>query len=63
VSGNKETVEKYIDGFNKAELTGELHRANGDLMRMAMGEVFVMRDGLIKERRAFAIELTENEYM
>lgn len=120
MSANKETVKKYIDGFNKsdhaqilscltddiewtvfghfrlsgkdaydqaiespdfsgppvleivrlveegdvvmAELSGEAQRANGEIMRMAMGEVFVMRDALIAERRAFVIELTENEY-
>ncbi|MFC3370899.1 nuclear transport factor 2 family protein [Glutamicibacter protophormiae] len=117
---NKETVEKYIDGFNKndhtqilacltedivwtvfgnfrltgkqaddaaienedftgypvlrivrmveeddtamAEIHGETHRATGEQLRMAMGEVFVMRDGLICERRAFVINIEENDY-
>ena len=61
----KLTIVRMVeeDDVVMAELTGEVHRANGDLMRMAMGEVFVMRDGLIKERRAFVIELTENDYM
>lgn len=120
MSANKETVRKYIDGFNKsdhaqiiscltedidwtvfghfrlsgkeaydqaiespdfsgppvlevirmveeddvvmAELAGVAHRANGESMRMVMAEVFVMRDGKIAERRAFVIELTENDY-
>lgn len=120
MSANKDTVRKYIDGFNKsdhaqilscltediewtvfghfrlsgkeaydqaiespdfsgppvleivrlveeedevmAELVGEAHRANGETMRMAIAEVFVMRDALISERRAFVIELTENDY-
>ncbi|GAA3325744.1 nuclear transport factor 2 family protein [Paeniglutamicibacter sulfureus] len=120
MSANKDTVRKYIDGFNKsdhaqilscltediewtvfghfrlsgkdaydgaiespdfsgppvleivrlveeddvvmAELSGEAHRANGATMRMTMAEVFVMRDALITERRAFVIELTENDY-
>jgi hypothetical protein len=29
---------------------------------MSMAEVFVMRDGLIAERRAWVIELKENDY-
>lgn len=120
MSRNKQTVETYIDGFNKldhpqilscltddiewtvfgayrltgkqaydehiaepgfsspptlriirlveeddvvmAELSGEVRRDDGELLRMAMGEVFVMRDGLIRERRAFVIPLAENDY-
>lgn len=120
MSANKETVEKYIDGFNKndhtqilscltedivwtvfghfrltgkqaydaaienedfsgypalrivrlveendtvmAEIHGETHRATGEQVRMAMAEVFVMRGGLICERRAFVINLEENDY-
>ena len=120
MSANKETVKRYIDGFNKndhdqilscltdgiewtvfghfhlvgkeaydkaidgegfagppvlkiirmveeddvvmAELSGEVQRADGGVMRMVMGEVFVMRDAKIAERRAFLIELKENEY-
>ena len=45
-----------------AELTGAATRDNGDVMRMSMAEVFVMRDGKIAERRAWVIELKENEY-
>jgi ketosteroid isomerase-like protein len=46
-----------------AELTAEVRRADGEPMRLAMGEVFVMRDGLISERRAYVVELKENDYM
>jgi ketosteroid isomerase-like protein len=45
-----------------AELTGSATRDNGEEMRMSMAEVFVMRDGRIAERRAWVIELTENDY-
>ncbi len=45
-----------------AELTGAATRDNGDAMRMSMAEVFVMRDGKIAERRAWVIELKENDY-
>ena len=45
-----------------AEITGEARRADGQLLRMAMGEVFVMRDAKISERRAYVIELKENDY-
>jgi ketosteroid isomerase-like protein len=46
-----------------AEITGSV--AVGDentVMRMTMGEVFRMRDGLICERRAWVIPLKENDY-
>ena len=45
-----------------AELSGTAKRAAGGKMRMSMAEVFVMRDGRIAERRAWVIELTENDY-
>ena len=45
-----------------AELTGFATRDNGDVMRMSMAEVFVMRDGKIAERRAWVIELTESDF-
>lgn len=45
-----------------AELTGVVRRAAGGEMRMSMAEVFVMRDGKIAERRAWVIELKENDY-
>ncbi|MET0863906.1 MAG: nuclear transport factor 2 family protein [Nakamurella sp.] len=50
------------DDVVMAELTGEAHRATGEPLRMAMSEVFVMRDGKIAERRAYVIELKENSY-
>jgi ketosteroid isomerase-like protein len=45
-----------------AELAGHATRDTGEVMRMSMAEVFVMRDGKIAERRAWVIELTENEH-
>jgi ketosteroid isomerase-like protein len=50
------------DDVVMGELVGEVHRADGSLMRMAMAETWVMRDGLICERRSYVIELTENSY-
>jgi hypothetical protein len=31
-------------------------------MRSAMGEVFVLREGKISERRAYMLELKEDDY-
>jgi len=31
-------------------------------MRMAIAETWVMRGGLISERRSYIVELTENNY-
>lgn len=45
-----------------AELAGHTTRETGEVMRMSMAEVFVMRDGKIAERRAWVIELKENDY-
>ncbi|MGH7575850.1 MAG: nuclear transport factor 2 family protein [Longimicrobiales bacterium] len=45
-----------------AELTGSVMRDTGERMRMSMAEVFVMRDGKIAERRAWVIELKENDF-
>lgn len=45
-----------------AELRGVARRTAGGVMRMSMAEVFVLRDGLIAERRAWVIPLNENEY-
>jgi ketosteroid isomerase-like protein len=45
-----------------AELTGTAERAAGGEMRMSMAEVFVMRDGLIAERRAWVTVLRENDF-
>lgn len=40
-----------------AELTGVEERAAGGVIRLSMAEVFVMRDGMIAERRAWVIPL------
>jgi ketosteroid isomerase-like protein len=45
-----------------AELAGEVRADDGTVVRMVMAEVFVLRDGLICERRAFVIPLHENDY-
>ncbi|GAA0897648.1 hypothetical protein GCM10009557_72490 [Virgisporangium ochraceum] len=45
-----------------AELSGWAPQAEGDPVRMSMAEVFVIRDGLIAERRAWVIPLTENDH-
>ena len=50
------------DDVVMAELTGEATRDTGEILRMSMAEVFVMRDGLIAERRAWVIPLTENSH-
>lgn len=50
------------DDVVMAELTGSVMRDTGELMRMSMAEVFVMRDGKISERRAWVIELKENAF-
>ncbi|WP_125611707.1 nuclear transport factor 2 family protein [Specibacter cremeus] len=59
------TITRMVEenGVVMAELTGEVRRASGELMKMAMGEVFIMRDAKIAERRAYVIELKENDYM
>jgi len=45
-----------------AELTGVVQRETGETWRLSMAEVFVMRDGKICERRAWVINLTENDF-
>ena len=50
------------DDVVMAELAGSVVRDTGDVLRMSMAEVFVMRDGRIAERRAWVIELNENDY-
>jgi uncharacterized protein len=45
-----------------AELELVAKPVNADPIRMVAGEVFVMRDALIKERRAYLIPLRENDY-
>ena len=70
MSANTDAVERYLDGFRMveqgdvvmAELLGRVRTDTGDVRRLSMAEVFVMRDGLIAERRAWVIPLTENDY-
>lgn len=50
------------DDVVMAELTGVVRRTDGGELRLSMAEVFVMRDGLIAERRAWVIPLAENDY-
>lgn len=50
------------DDVVMAELTGSVRRDTGERMQMSMAEVFVMRDGKIAERRAWVIELKDNDY-
>ena len=45
-----------------AELLGKVRTDTGDVRRLSMAEAFVMRDGLIAERRAWVIPLTDNDY-
>jgi ketosteroid isomerase-like protein len=45
-----------------AELTGDVRSDAGEQLRLAMAEVFVLRDGLICERRAFVLPLADNDY-
>ena len=45
-----------------AEMRLEAQRAGGEPMRAAMGEVFVFDGDLIKERRAYIVELNQNDY-
>lgn len=49
------------DDVVMAELSGRVRLINGDPLRLA-GEVLVMRDGLIRERRAFVVPLRESDY-
>ena len=45
-----------------AELYGGAPQPGGGSVRLSMAEVFVMRDGLIAERRAWVVPLTENDH-
>ena len=45
-----------------AELTGIARFTDGTTLRMSMAEVFVMRDGLICERRAWVIPLQTDDF-
>ena len=63
MSANRRTVETYLDGFRRNDHAQILScLTDGTTMRMSMAEVFVMRDGLIAERRAWVIELKENDH-
>ena len=50
------------DDVVMAELRGAATRDSGEVLRMSMAEVFVLRDGLIAERRAWVVPLTENDH-
>ncbi|MGO4385468.1 nuclear transport factor 2 family protein [Specibacter sp. RAF43] len=50
------------DDVVMAELSIQATRATGEIMHAVAGEVFVMRDGLITERRAYLVQLAENDY-
>jgi ketosteroid isomerase-like protein len=50
------------DDVVMAEMRGGGEMAAGGRWRAAMAEVFVMENGLIKERRAFVVPLTENDF-
>jgi len=50
------------DDVVMAELLGEVRGQDGGTTRLSMAEVFVLRDGLIAERRAWVIPLTENDH-
>ena len=58
------TITRMVEEDNvvMAEMLLEAQRATGETMRAAMGEVFVFRDGRITERRAYVVELKENDY-
>lgn len=45
-----------------AELVGRVPQQDGSVQRLSMAEVFVLRDGLICERRAWVIPLNENDF-
>ena len=44
-----------------AELVGRVPQQDGSVRRLSMAEVFVMREGLICERRAWVVPLHEDE--
>ena len=58
------TITRMVeeDDVVMAEMTLEARRATGEIMRAAMGEIFVFREGRIAERRAYVVELRENDY-
>ena len=44
-----------------AELVGRAPQSDGSVQRLSMAEVFVLRDGLICERRAWVVGLSEDD--
>lgn len=44
-----------------AELIGRVPQQDGSVQRLSMAEVFVLRDGLIAERRAWVVPLHQDE--
>ena len=44
-----------------AELIGRVPRQDGSVQSLSMAEVFVLRDGLICERRAWVVPLHEDD--
>ena len=45
-----------------AELSIEATRATGETIRFVAGEVFAFRGDTIAERRAYLVELKENDF-
>lgn len=58
------TITRMVeeDDVVMAETTVEAMRWTGELMCAVTGEVFVMRDGRIAERRAYVVELKGTEF-
>jgi len=56
------TVVRMIEEGDEimAELVGRVPQPDGSVQRLSMAELFVMRDGLICERRAWVIPLQED---
>jgi ketosteroid isomerase-like protein len=44
-----------------AELIGRVPQQDGSVQRLSMAEVFSLRDGLIYERRAWVIPLSQDD--
>ena len=58
------TINRMVeeDDVVMAEMTLEAQRATGENHAGGDGEVFVLREGKISERRAYMLELKENDY-
>lgn len=50
------------DDVVMGELTGHVQRADGAWLDLAMAETWVMRDGLICERRSYVIPLAHDDW-